>query len=88
MRSTKERCTRTISNIGTDVLAVTGLRLSGSDFSFPDGSRDDHLLRAGESVEVEVIFTPTTAAGVVHGELIVETADHLRTSVRISGKVK
>jgi hypothetical protein len=85
MRQTR---TLAISNIGTDALVVTDLRLSGSGFSFPAGSRDDHLLQAGESVEVEVIFTPTTAAGVVHGELIVETADHLRASVRILGKVK
>ena len=75
-----------ISNIGTGVLVVAALEMSGSEFSIKEITLPIEL-EAGESTRIEVVLS-STSTGTASGELTIETDGGDRKAVRISGKVQ
>ena len=63
----------TITNLGDDILAVLDIALSGaSDFSIPNENPTE-ALESGESMEVEVLLTPSGEEA--NGEVIISSTD-------------
>ncbi|RMF88735.1 MAG: choice-of-anchor D domain-containing protein, partial [Nitrospinota bacterium] len=51
--------TTTISNVGTENLTVTGLSLSGTDFSLSGAPSTPFTVAAGASVNISIVYAPT-----------------------------